>query len=57
MDPVSDEDAAIADRTNEGAEGLLVAKPRLIHERSQHSVLLVVDAEAGSTTSMSCGRA
>ena len=35
-DPMRDEDAAVAHLTNQGAEGLLVALPRLVHDRSQH---------------------
>lgn len=31
-----DEDAAVADLTNQGGEGLLVALSRLAHDRSQH---------------------
>lgn len=31
-----DEDAAVADLTNQGAEGLLVALPRSIHECPEH---------------------
>jgi len=38
QDPVRDEDAAVADDANQGAEGLLVAMPRLFDECSQHSV-------------------
>ena len=44
QDPMRDEDAAVADLTNQGAEGLLVALSRLVHDRSQHRCLLVVDA-------------
>ena len=36
QDPMGDEDAAVADLANQGAEGLLVALPRLVHDRSQH---------------------
>ena len=36
QDPVRDEDAAVADRTNQGAEGLLVALLRSIHEGPKH---------------------
>ncbi len=34
QDPMRDEDAAVADLTNQGAEGLLVALPGLVHDRS-----------------------
>ena len=40
QDPMGDEDAAVADLTNQGAEGLLVALPRLVHDRSEHRVPL-----------------
>ena len=36
QDPMRDEDAAVADLTNQGGEGLLVALSRLVHDRSQH---------------------
>lgn len=35
-DPVGNEDAPVADLANQGAEGLLVALPCLIHDRSKH---------------------
>ena len=51
--PMRDEDAAVADRTNQGAEGLLVALVRSIHECPEHPLLLVVGAGVASSTSMS----
>ena len=67
QDPMRDEDAAVADLTNQGAEdllvdltnqgaeGLLVALPRLVHDRSQHPLPPVFDAGAAPSTSMSVG--
>src|SRR5262245_58297389 len=41
QDPVRDEDAAVADRANQGAEGLLVAMPRLLNDVPQHPLSLM----------------
>ena len=53
QDPMGDEDAAVADLTNEGAEGLLVALSRLVHDRSQHPLLPGCRRRMAPSTSMS----
>ena len=57
QDPMGDEDAAVADLTDQGAEGLFVALSCLVHDRSQHRCLPVSDARGAPSTSMSVGRA
>ena len=55
QDPMGDENAAVADLANQGAEGLLVALSRPVHDRSQHPLPPVFDALAAPSTSMSVG--
>ena len=55
QDPMGDEDAAVADLTNQGAEGLLVALPRLVHDRSEHRVPLVFGAGRAAVNEHECG--
>ena len=53
QDPMGDEDAAVADLTYEGAEGLLVALSRLVHDRSQHPLPPGCRRRMAPSTSMS----
>ena len=54
-DPMRDEDAAVADLTNQRAEGLFVALSRLVHDRSQHSRPPGLRRRRAPSTSMSVG--
>ena len=55
QDPMRDENAAVADLTNQCAEGLFVALPRPIHDRSQHPLPLAVGPGGAPSPSMSVG--
>ena len=49
-----DEDAAIADRTNQGAEGLLVALSRLIHDCRSNRFPSGFATDPGGVTEHEC---
>jgi hypothetical protein len=53
QDPVRDEDAAVANRTNQGAEGLLVTLTRSIDECPEHLLPPGRRRRLASSTSMS----
>ena len=55
QDPMGDEDAAVADLTNQGGEGLFVALSRLVHDRSQHPLPPGRRRRLAPSTSMSVG--
>ena len=55
QDPMGDEDAAVADLTNQGAEGLLVALSRLVHDRSQHPLPPGLRRHGGAVNEHECG--
>ena len=57
QDPMRDEDAAVADLMNQGAEGLLVALSRLVHDGSQHPRPPGLRRRVAPSTSMSVGGA
>ena len=54
-DPMRNEDAAVADFTNQDAEGFFVAAPRLVHDRSQHALPLVFGVGETPSRNMSVG--
>jgi hypothetical protein len=55
QDPMRDEDAAVTDLANQGAEGLLVALSRLVHDRSQHPLPPWLSTPEGAVSKHECG--